>query len=287
MDRTLLHVFRNTPRGAETFRQSLYFGKRTGCRVCVYFPRNRAFVLRLGDEAIHVDLDRSYLYAPDTARDRARRIAEEMGAGWEEVEPAGQTASTLPDLEGPWTGFSLPRSMSAPQPHPWIPSAVLGPRVRSVLRAADLPVLLPAACFLPWERVDVLYGGSEHAARAVAWGVRIARWAGVPVRIVTSREADTDVEQLRQTLVDHDVLPELREEWIVEERRSVREIMQDLPRDSLVTFGAYGGRGLKEKRLGSKAELALRTLPQNLLMVGPRCPWPPLEPGGDAGSSGE
>jgi hypothetical protein len=53
------------------------------------------------------------------------------------------------------------------------------------------------------------------------------------------------------------------------------DLLQDIPRTALVGFGAFGGGRVRRKAFGSQAELVLETLPQNLLMVGPRC-RPPL-----------
>ncbi len=282
MTGSILHVFRNSPLGGETFRQALYFGKQVGLEVCVYFPSCRSFVLCSGDEAMHVYLDESYLYDPASARERADRIAREMDAEWTEQPAHGKTASTLPDLRGHWTIFSLPRSMSAPQPHPWIPSAVLGPKVRAVVRLADIPVLLPAACFLPWDRVEVLYGGSAQADKAAAWGGQLAAAAGVPVRVVASGRSGLAQQDLEEKLAGLDLPEGLELERAYHPKMTFQEIVQDLPRTALVVFGAYGHSAFHKRRFGSKAELALRSLPQNLLMIGPHCPGPhiSIEPDG-------
>ena len=273
MKNSLLHVFRNTPRGAETFRQALYFSGRTGLGLRVYFPEGQAFVLCVGDEAIHVDLNESYRFDPSSARDRAGAIGREMGVAWQEQGATGHGASTLPDLQGEWALFSLPRSMNAPQPHPWIPTAVLGPRVRAVIGRAALPILLPAACLIPWDQIWVLCGGSEHGVRALRWGARLAQDAGVPLRVITCGEG-LQVEQALERLRSDPTLAVPDDAWVQERSESVRELLQDIPRTALVGFGAFGEGKVRQKAFGSQAELVLQTLPHNLLMVGPRCRAP-------------
>ncbi|HSH69409.1 MAG TPA: universal stress protein [Deferrisomatales bacterium] len=273
MKNSLLHVFRNTPRGAETFRQALYFSGRTGLGLRVHFPEGRAFVLCVGDEAIHVDLDESYRFDPSSARDRAEAIGLEMGVEWQEQAATGQTASTLPDLQGDWALFSLPRSMNSPQPHPWIPSAVLGPRVRAVIGRAALPILLPAACLIPWEQIWVPCGGTEYGERTLRWGARLARDAGVPLRVVTW-EAGRPLEQALERLRSDPTLAIPKDAWVQEQSVALRDLLQDIPRTALVGFGAFGDGRVRQKNFGSQAELVLQTLPHNLLMVGPRCRAP-------------
>jgi hypothetical protein len=274
MKNSLLHVFRNTPQGAETFRQALYFSNRTGLGLRVYFPEGRAFVLCVGDEALHMELDGSYRYDPDAARDRAEAIAREMGVAWQEQGPSGHGHSNLPDLQGDWALFSLPRSMQAPQPHPWIPSAVLGPRVQAVIDRAALPILLPAACWIPWDQIWVLCGGSEHEERALRWGVRLAQDAGVPLRVVTCGEG-APLEQALERLRRDPSLAVPDDAWIQERPVAMRKLLQDIPRTALVGFGAFGEGRSRRHAFGSQAELVLQTLPHNLIVIGPRC-RPPL-----------
>jgi len=145
--------------------------------------------------------------------------------------------------------------------------------VRAVISRAELPILLPAACLIPWDQIWVLCGGSEHGVRALRWGARLAQDTGVPLRVVTCG-AGGPLEQALQRLRSDPTLAVPDDAWVQERPGSVRDLLQDIPRTALVAFGAFGDSRVRQKAFGSQAELVLQTLPHNLLMVGPRCRAP-------------
>ncbi|RMG85728.1 MAG: hypothetical protein D6708_15260, partial [Candidatus Dadabacteria bacterium] len=53
-----------------------------------------------------------------------------------------------------------------------------------------------------------------------------------------------------------------------------RRVIQEIPRTALVVFGAFGRKGVRKRVLGSRAHEVLRSVPYNLLMVGPRAQAP-------------
>ncbi len=268
----VFHVFRNSPRGFETFRGALWLGRATGLSVRVYFPEARSFVLYFEGAAVQVDLDESYLYAPDTARRRARAIGRELEASWSEQPATGHTGSTLPDIRGRFSLISCPRAMASPFSHPWLPPAVLGPRVQALVRRADAPVFLPAPCWIPWDEVISLYGGSSFGLGAVLWGRALARLAGVPFRVLTHTEG-VDEAAARRNLERADLLGEVEAVW---ERHSgtFREMLQDIPRTALVVLGAFGASPIRERVVGSRAHTVLMAVPYNLVLVGPQAKPP-------------
>jgi len=52
MIRTLLHVFRNTPKGREVLMQSLYFCKLTGVSIVIYIPEHTKFLMYFDNDAV-------------------------------------------------------------------------------------------------------------------------------------------------------------------------------------------------------------------------------------------
>ena len=267
MSLPVLHVFRNSPRGFETFRGALWTGRRVGLQVRVYFPEARSFVLYFENAAVQVDLDESYLYSAATARQWASRVASQMDTPWEEQPSTGRTGSTLPDIRGRFSLISCPRSMTTPFAHPWVPPAILGPRVQALVRRADMPVLLPAPCWIPWERVVALYGGSAFGLNAVLWGWALARAAGVPFEMLSHTDG-LDEAAARGNLERVGLLEELGPTWELK-GGTFRELLQGIPRTALVVLGAFGASPIRERVVGSRAHLVLMTVPYNLVLVGP------------------
>ncbi|GAB6064508.1 universal stress protein [Deferrisoma palaeochoriense] len=275
----ILHVFRNNPRGFETFRGAAWFSRQTGIPLRVHFPATRHLVLYVGSAAVQVDLDESYVYAPELARARADALAREVGVAWEEQPATGRTGSTLPDIQGSYSVLSCPRALTSPFAKPLLP-AVLGPKVRGLVQEADAPVFLPAGCWVPWDRVVALYGGSAFGLKALLWARALARLAGVPLEVLTEAEGSA-VEEGRRRLEQADLQSEIEPVWRVVEG-DFRRVIQEIPRTALVVFGAFGRKGVRKRVLGSRAHEVLRSVPYNLLMVGPRAQAPGAVLSGEA-----
>ena len=69
MHSQLLHIFRNTPLGRESFMQSLYFCKNVGATPVVHIPQHTKFLMYFDNDVVQVDLDGSYLTDPETAEE--------------------------------------------------------------------------------------------------------------------------------------------------------------------------------------------------------------------------
>ncbi|MDD2219626.1 MAG: universal stress protein, partial [Desulfoplanes sp.] len=93
----LFHIFRNTPMGRETFLQSLYFCEQLALDIDVYIPKQKKFLMYFDQQVIQIDLDQSYLFAPQTAREHAEALLAKKQLGYHFLQPTEQTASTLPD----------------------------------------------------------------------------------------------------------------------------------------------------------------------------------------------
>ena len=57
MDYKMMHIFRNTPFGRETFLQSLYFCRTVKVAPVVYIPKNDKFLFYFSNDVVQVDLD--------------------------------------------------------------------------------------------------------------------------------------------------------------------------------------------------------------------------------------
>src|SRR6056297_2318827 len=99
MDLQLLHIFRNTPLGRELLLQSAYFCRCVGVLPVLYIPRFMKFLMYFENDVVQVDLDGSYLRAPQSARDHAVEIVRQQGLPDPKfLEIKNFTASTLPDV---------------------------------------------------------------------------------------------------------------------------------------------------------------------------------------------
>ena len=79
MEPKLFHIFRNTPLGRETLLQSLFFCNTVGSSLIIYIPKHTKFLMYFENDVVQVDLDGSYLTAPETALAHASALAEEAG----------------------------------------------------------------------------------------------------------------------------------------------------------------------------------------------------------------
>jgi hypothetical protein len=109
--------------------------------------------------------------------------------------------------------------------------------------------------------------------RVLRWGAHLAEDAGVPLRVVTTG-AGAPLERALENLREDPSLAVPVDTRVEERPVAMRDLLQDIPRTALVGFGAFDKGRIRKKAFGSQAEIILQTLPQNLLMVGPRCRAP-------------
>ncbi len=271
----LFHVFRNTPSGREIYLQSLYFCQQTGLSLQVYIPRESRFLLYLELDVVQVDLDNSYLAAPETAEQHARELAEAAGVKVEFFEPKDFTAATLPEVAVNFHFMTSPRSISDLSSK--IGLGYVGPRVRVIVRSAPFPVLVPSSVFKKWHSLAVFLGGSANSLIALRHALSIHRECGAPVDLFTLIENGRDRAALEE-MIDADGLTDdlgrcLRA-WYVWGSGPMADHLYDVPHDALVVVGAHGHGLLKELLLGSTMEVIQSNLCNSLLVVGPKCRAP-------------
>ncbi len=275
METMLFHVFRNTPLGREIFLQSLYFCSRITASVAVYVPETTKFLMYFENDVVQVDLDSSYLTAPETAPDHARALADEAGVDMRVVAPKNYTASTLPDIPVNFDFMCCPRIISDLSSK--ISLGNIGPKVRRIVNQARFPVLMPSSQFKAWKSITVFFGGSMNAVKSLRLGISLARSAGVPVDMFTQAEkrSRADLEEiLKQRGLYRDVQNAVRN-WQCCEGKFEHNLY-DVPHDSLVVIGAFGHGLVRDVLFGSTMEKVQTVLPNTILIVGPNYVVPPI-----------
>ncbi len=271
MNYKLLHIFRNTPFGRETFLQSLYFCRTINAFPVVYIPKSDKFLMYFSNDAIQIDLDKSYLFSPETAKKHAEELFNEMGMKPMFYEPKNFTASSLPDIPTNFDFMCSPRSISDLSSK--IGLGHIGPKVRRVLKHATFPVLIASPVFKPWKSISVFFGGSENALNALKLGLKMAMSSGFDLNLYTMMEKHSE-DHYRQ-IVSNEGLSEPFEQlctsWNFYEISGFDSMLYDIAHDSLIVLGAYGHGIIKDILMGSKMEKIQSTLPNNLLVTGPHC----------------
>ena len=271
MNYKLLHIFRNTPFGRETFLQSLYFCKTINAFPVVYIPESDKFLMYFSNDAVQVDLDQSYLLSPKSAKHRAEDLFNEMGFKPMFYKPKNFTASSLPDISTNFDYLCSPRSVSDRSSK--IGLGHIGPRIRRVIKHATFPVLLTSPVFKPWKSISVFFGGSKNALNALRLGLKLAMSSGLPLDIYTLKENHRELhyrEQVQKAGLE-DPLSQLSNQWHFYKKSEFDIMLYAVPHDSLIVLGAYGHGIIKDVLLGSKMEKIQSTVTNNLLITGPHC----------------
>ncbi len=271
MNYKLLHIFRNTPFGRETFLQSLYFCKTINAFPVAYIPKSDKFLMYFSNDAVQVDLDNSYLTSPDTAKGHAEDLFKEMQIKPMFYEPKNFTASTLPDVSTNFDYLCCPRSVSDLSSK--IGLGHIGPKVRRIIKHSTFPILITSPVFKPWKSISVFFGGSKNALNALKLGLKIAMSSGFALNIYTLLEKQD--EAYYKDLIKKEGLAEpvkqLSSHWHFYEKKDFNTMLYNVPHDSLIVLGAYGHGIIKDILLGSKMEQIQSTITNNLLITGPYC----------------
>ena len=270
MNHQLFHIFRNTPLGRETLLQSIYFCRQVGIEPVIYIPEHTKFLMYFENEVVQIDLDNSYLTAPDTSAQHAAELVEQGGFNIKYYTPKNYTASTLPDINTDFDYMCCPRSISDKTSKIGIGN--IGPKVRNIVKAAAFPILLTSPVFKEWHSITVFFGGSANAVNALRLGLRISESSGMPLNMVTRLEKKntrSDYEKIVQGQNMDDRLNRRLNKWFFFDKGKFEENLYDVPHDSLVVLGAYGHGLIRNVLFGSKMELIHSTICNNLLIVGP------------------
>ena len=271
METRLLHIFRNTPLGREVLLQSAYFCKIMDAHPIIYLPEFVKFLMYFENDVVQVDLDSSYLIAPETARAHAVEIVRSQGLPEPNfIEPKNFTASTLPDIPVNFDFMCCPRTISDLSSK--IGLGYIGPRVRRIVQSAKFPVLIADAVYKPWKSVAVMFGGSANAVNALRLGIRISRLSGMPMDVYTQpgkHPLDYYKDIIHEKHLSKD-MDQYARKWEVFDSGDFAVNLYKIPHDALVVLGAYGHGIIKEMLFGSVMEKVQSVLSNNLLIVGPK-----------------
>lgn len=266
----LFHIFRNTPLGRETLLQSLYFCKTVGCQPEIYIPESTRFLMYFENDVTQVDLDSSYLTASDSSHAHAEALVAQSGLKASFLTPKHFTAHGLPDIPTHFDFMCCPRSISDLSSK--IGLGHIGPRVRRIVQAGRFPVLITSPVFKAWNSVTVFFGGSRNALNALRLGLRIARQSGKPLKMFTQIEKG-DIDRYRRIVAKADLEKDWERygsEWQVYNKGDLEQNLYNVDHDSLLVLGAYGHGLIKDIMFGSMVERIQSTLPNNLLIAGPK-----------------
>ncbi|MFP4158707.1 MAG: universal stress protein [Desulfobacterales bacterium] len=270
METQMLHIFRNTPLGREMLLQSTYFSRQLDILPVIYAPAHVKFLMYFENDVVQVDLDSSYLRAPETARKHAAKICEDMGLAESKfLEPRNFTASTLPDIPVNFDFMCCPRSISDLSSK--IGLGYIGPRVRRIVQSARFPVLIPSAVYKPWQSLTVMFGGSTNALKALKLGMRLSRVSGLPLDVFTQegRRKRADYEEIISEAGLSEEMGKYVRDWKIFEKGRFEENLYEVAHDSLVLIGAYGHGLIRELLFGSTMETVQSVCPNSMLIVGP------------------
>lgn len=270
METRLFHIFRNTPLGRETFLQSIYFCRKTGTSPVVYIPQHTKFLMYFENDVVQVDLDTSYLNAPETAKKHAAELLKQGGFDPVFLDPKNFTASTLPDIPTHFDFMCCPRSISDLSGK--IGLGYIGPRVRRIVSSAHFPVLMTSPVYKPWKSITVFFGGSENAVKALRLGFRIHRFSGMPLYLFTQAEGkprEKYEEIIRREKLEADK-NQYAADWHFFEAGSLEDNLYEVPHDSLVILGSFGHGLIRDIMFGSTMEKIQSVISNNMLIAGPK-----------------
>jgi len=265
MEKSLLHVFRNSPYGRETLLQSAYTCQKLQLPLDIYLPEEPHFIFYFARGTVQVDLDSSYLQSHGTARGHVEELLEDSeGLYYRFVEPVSQIETGFPTLSPRCSLMTSPRSMTEATSR--IGHNHIGPKVRRIVQTAPFPILIPSVSYKPWARLTVLFGGSRLAAQALKLAVELSQTSQLPLSVISFGDKDALQKQAVKTGVT-EILTSC--DWQVIPGAPTAEKLFAIPHDALVVLGAYG-HGKIRALFGSTMELVQAELPNPLLVIGPQ-----------------
>ncbi len=257
--------------GRETLLQSIYFCNKIGISPVVYIPESTKFLMYFDNDVVQVDLDASYLTAPESSRSHVDDLLSQNNIIPDLFTPKHFTASTLPDIPTDFDYMCCPRSISDLSSK--IGLGYIGPRVRRIVKSARFPVLITSPVFKPWNSITVFFGGSSNAVNALKLGFRISRATGMKLDVFTQIEKKGGEEPYRKVIEKeqlHKQLDTCLNSWNFYDQGQFETNLYDIPHDALVILGAFGHGLIKDMMFGSKMEKIQSVISNNMLIAGPK-----------------
>jgi hypothetical protein len=147
----------------------------------------------------------------------------------------------------------------------------IGTKVRSIVNAANFPVLVASHVYKPWKNIVVFFGGSGNAFNALKLGFRIQNITHFSLKLFTYAETSPEIYQKEiagQGLEDE--LHRRVEDWQFFESGNLTDYLYHVPHDALVILGAFSHGLIRDVMFGSKMEKIQTSITNNLLIVGSR-----------------
>ncbi len=271
MRNELLHIFRNTPLGRENLLQSIYFCSVLGMRLVVYLPDTKKILLYFTKRAVQLDLDSSYLKDPESRGRHVLECLQEHKVEYRFYRSLEYSASNLADLHTDFDIMSSPRVISDLSSK--IGLGHIGSKVRNLLLFASFPVLIPSQAFKKWNSITLMFGGSQTAVKSLQLAIKIAQTTGFPLYIFTHAEKGKSKEHYEGIIKQGNLWEDLEstlDNWYFFEKGDLTSNLFAVPHDSLVVMGLLGHGSVKDFFFGSTTEKVQTTLPNNMLLIGPR-----------------
>jgi len=221
------------------------------------------------NDVVQIDLDESYLNAPDTAEKHAADILLQHKIDPKFLKPKNFTASTLPDIPANFDFMCCPRSISSLCSK--IGFGYVGQRVNRIASAALFPVLITSPVYKPWKSIAAFFGGSCNAVNALKLAFRISRISEMPLQVFTQAENSPGFykDLIKKENMEKD-MEKYVSMWHIFEQGTLENNLYEIPHDALVVLGAFGHGFFKDLIFGSKMEKIQSVISNNLLIAGPR-----------------
>ncbi|MCK5825581.1 MAG: universal stress protein [Desulfuromusa sp.] len=245
--------------------QSAYSCQKLKLSLDIFIPEDQKFLFYFSGDVVQIDLDKSYLFDPETAKKHAEEtLSQDSRLEYQFIRHESYTGTGLPDLPTDFSLMTCPRSITDVSSR--IGLGHIGPKVRKIVQQATFPILIPGTVFKPWQRIIVLYGGSKAAGKALQLAFTFQLRSKLPLQIISIGDHDT----LETMLKDQGLLDQVNQhDWKVYSGSSLQKHLYEIPHDALVVLGAYGHGPIKAL-FGSSMELIQSQLPNPLLVVGPK-----------------
>ena len=271
MRNELLHIYRNTPFGRENLLQSIYFCSVLGMRLAIYLPETKKILMYFSQRPVQVDLDSSYLKDPKSSQRHIHECLEGQNVEYRIYRSSEYSASNLADVGTDFDIMSCPRVISDLSSK--IGLGHIGSKVRHLLHFASFPVLIPSQAFKKWNSLTVMFGGSKTGIKSLQLAIKIAQSTALPLNIFTYAEKGKSRKHYEEIIKQWNLWEELEstlQEWYFFEKGDLSINLFAVPHDSLVVMGILGHGRVKDFFFGSTTEKVQTTLPNNMLLIGPK-----------------
>ncbi len=271
MRNELLHIFRNAPLGRENLLQSVYFCSLLRIKLVIYLPETTKLLLYFKERLIQVDLDSSYLQDPQSREAHIQECLENQNLDYKYYRSSQFSASNLADVDTDFDFMSCPRVISDLSSR--IGLGHIGAKVRRILHFASFPILIPSQAYKEWKSITVMFGGSINGVKALQLGIKISQTSGLPLHIFTQAENGKSRDSYEEIIKQRNLWEDFQatvHRWHFFAKGNLSINLFAVPHDSLIVMGIFGHGIVKDFFFGSTTEKIQNTLPNNMLLIGPK-----------------